>query len=56
VTLTGANSPRYAIVYDTTVSNNLVCCIDFGADKPCDGGDFEIIWDAAGVLELEQGA
>jgi len=53
-TLTGVNAPRYAVIYDVTATSNLICIIDFGADKPCDGGDFEILWDAAGILRLYQ--
>jgi hypothetical protein len=54
-TLTGVNAPRYAIVYnDTHATDDLICVIDFGADKPCDGGDFEILWDATGIVRLYQ--
>lgn len=57
VTLTGANAPYFAVLFDDThATDDLICCIDFGGAKPCDGGNFEIIWDAAGILTLAQSA
>jgi len=57
VTLTGADTPYYAVLFnDTHATDDLILCIDFGGAKPCDGGNFEIIWDAAGILTLAQSA
>lgn len=55
LTATGAQTPYYAVLWDDTVgTDDLILCIDFGGGKPCDGGNFEIIWDAAGILTLAQ--
>jgi hypothetical protein len=43
---------RYAVLYDTTVSDNLICCIDFGANYSSTNGNFTIQFDSAGVLTL----
>lgn len=46
---------RYGIIYDVSASNNLICCIDFGADKNPSGDDtFTIQVNASGVLKLYQ--
>lgn len=55
LTATGAQTPYYAVLWnDTHATDDLILCIDFGGAKPCDGGNFEIIWDAAGILTLAQ--
>ena len=57
LTATGANTPYFAVLWnDSHATDDLILCIDFGGGKPCDGGDFEIIWDAAGILTLAQSA
>ena len=43
---------RYAVVVDTTVSNSLVCWIDFASNKVSSSGDFKIQWAAGGILRL----
>ena len=42
----------YAAIYDATVSNNLVACIDFGGAKVVSSGTFTIQWSASGILRL----
>jgi hypothetical protein len=43
---------RYAVVYNSTVSNRVICIIDFGADKTVTSGTFTITWNAAGIITL----
>lgn len=43
---------RYAIIVNTTVANELICCIDFGEDKASTGGTFLIDWNAGGIIRL----
>ena len=44
---------RYAVIYDDTlVTKDLICCIDFGANKSSAGGDFVIQWNADGIITL----
>ncbi len=43
---------RYAAIYDSTVSNHLICCIDFGADKSVSAGTFTIQWASTGILKI----
>lgn len=35
---------RYALIYDSTVSNRAICLIDFGADFSVSNGTFAITW------------
>lgn len=35
---------RYAVIYDVSNGNQLVCSIDFGEDKTSTAGDFTIQW------------
>jgi hypothetical protein len=42
----------HAVIYDTTVSNNLVCSIDFGGAKSVSAGTFTIQWSANGIIRL----
>lgn len=45
----------YAVLYDSTLAgNDLICCIDFTADKSSSGGDFKIQWDTSGVITIQQ--
>ena len=48
VTLTA----RFAIIYNSSVSDNLICCLDFGADKVATIGEFKIQWDSDGILTI----
>lgn len=41
---------RYAVIYDTTAANKLVCLIDFGSDKSSSAADFTIQWSASGIF------
>ena len=41
-----------AVIYDTSVSNNLICTIDFGGAKTVADGTFTIQWDASGIISL----
>lgn len=43
---------HYAVIYDTTVSNHLIACIDFGSDKTVSSGTFTIQWSANGILKI----
>lgn len=43
---------RYAVIYDTTNSNSLICCIDFGSDQSSSAGDFTISWNANGIFAI----
>ena len=45
---------RYAVVYDTTVSNDILLYIDFGANKSSSGADFKIEWNASGIHTIAQ--
>ncbi len=47
----------YAILYDSTLGgNDLIECVDFGADKSSSEGDFKIQWDASGIMSVQQSA
>lgn len=58
--LTGSNTSwaaatitaRYAVIYDTSVSNKLLGYVNFGSDVISTGGTFLITWDAAGILTV----
>ena len=43
---------RYAVIYDTTATNKLICLIDFASDQTSTNGDFTITFDAEGILNL----
>lgn len=43
---------QYAVVYDTTASNKLICLIDFGSDQTSSNGDFTVQFDSEGVVNL----
>lgn len=42
-------SAAYAVIYDTTVSNDLVGVIDFGGTQSVSSGTFTITWSASPV-------
>lgn len=43
---------RYAVVYDTTAANKLICLIDFGSDQTSSSGDFTVSFDSEGIVNL----
>lgn len=45
---------RFAIIYDVTLAgtNDLIACIDFGADQSVTAGTFTIVWNSAGIITL----
>lgn len=43
---------RYAVIYNSSVSNHLSACIDFGSDKSVSAGTFTIQWAAAGIMKI----
>jgi hypothetical protein len=49
---TSTITARYAVLYDITVDNNLICLIDFGSNQSSDAKDFAIIWHADGIIVL----
>lgn len=40
----------HAALYDSTVSDNLICSIDFGGAKSVSSGTFTIQWSANGII------
>lgn len=42
----------YAVLYNSTVSNHAMCCIDFGGAKTVSSGTFTITWNASGIFGL----
>lgn len=56
VTLTGANAPQYAVIFDDALVADDICFIyDFGSGIECNGGDFTVEFHADGMLKIEQG-
>ena len=49
-------SAYYAVVYDTTASNTLMFCFDFGDTQASSNGDFTIQWNISGLLGSYQSA
>jgi hypothetical protein len=45
---------RYAVIYDTTVSNDIIAYIDFGSNKSSVASDFKITWSASGITTIAQ--
>lgn len=43
---------HYAVIYDSSVSNHLIACIDFGSDKSVSSGTFTIQWSVNGILKI----
>ncbi|MCK5607024.1 hypothetical protein KAR91_34390 [Candidatus Pacearchaeota archaeon] len=43
---------RYAVIYDTTASNKLVCLFDFAKNKTYVGGTLDIPFHADGIFRL----
>jgi hypothetical protein len=49
------NYARGAVIYKDTgvaANDNLIAYIDFATDKTSTAGNFNIVWDAAGILTL----
>ncbi len=42
----------HAVIYDTSVTDNLIASIDFGGAKTVAAGTFTIQWDASGIITL----
>ena len=42
----------FAVIWDSTAGNDLICTIDFGGAKAVSAGTFTIIWDTAGIVTL----
>lgn len=42
----------HAVIYDTSVSNDLIASIDFGGAKTVAAGTFTIQFDASGIITL----
>ncbi len=45
---------RYAVIYNTTVSSEIIACIDFGSDTSTVASDFKITWSASGITTIAQ--
>ena len=47
---------RYAVLYDYTKATDdirpLVAYIDFGEDKSCENGTFQLTWNASGIFTI----
>ena len=41
-----------AVIYDTTVTSDLICSIDFGGAQTVTTGTFTIQWATEGILNL----
>jgi len=46
---------RYAVIYDTTVSDTILVVIDFGTDQSSSNGMFAVRWNASGIMTSAQG-
>ncbi len=44
----------HAVIYDTSVTDNLIASIDFGGAKAVVAGTFTIQWDSAGIITLAE--
>ncbi len=53
---TATITARYAVIYDSTTgvttTEPLICYIDFGADKSCEGGTFKLVFNADGIFSI----
>ena len=45
-------SPYHAVIYDTSVSSNIVCAIDFGGIQTVSAGTLTLSWNASGIVTL----
>ena len=44
----------HAVIYDTSVTNDLIASIDFGGAKAVSSGTFTIQWSASGIITLAE--
>ena len=42
----------HAVIYDTSVTNDLICSIDFGGAETVTSGTFTIEWHSDGIITL----
>lgn len=42
----------HTVIYDSTVTDNLICSIDFGGPQTVTAGTFTIQWHANGIISL----
>lgn len=42
----------HAVIYDSSVTDNLICSIDFSGNKSSASGDFTIQWNSSGIITL----
>jgi len=42
----------HCVIYDASVSNDLICSIDFGGEQTITSGTFTIAWHANGIISL----
>jgi hypothetical protein len=49
---TATISAAYAKLYNSTVSNRLLCCFDFGGIKSSTSGTFKITFNADGIIAI----
>ncbi len=49
---TATFTAHHAVIYDTSVTDNLIASIDFGGGKAVVAGTFTIQWDSAGIITL----
>ncbi len=43
---------KHAVLYNSTVSDDVICSFDFGSEKTVSSGTFTIQWAAAGIITL----
>lgn len=51
---TSSITARYAIIYNTSNSDAVVCVFDFGTDQTSTNGLFALRWNASGIMTLGQ--
>ena len=51
---TSTFTAHHAVIYDTSVSDNLIASIDFGGAKAVASGTFTIQWSADGIITLAE--
>jgi len=49
-------SAWHAVIYDSTVTDNLIASIDFGGEKAVSAGTFKIQWHVNGIITLATAA
>jgi len=53
---TATFSAWHAVIYDSTVTDNLIASIDFGGEKAVSAGTFKIQWHVNGIITLATAA